>query len=101
LSLGMSRNVVPCLHNVAVFDISLSGYALLNASRTTANDFDAKYEKCSRTDECSARVYMMLTTAPFFRIWHEQRPSNWGDLDAIVTAEAGRGGPVCDFIFVK
>jgi len=42
LSLGMSRNVVPCLHNVAVFDISLSGYALLNASRTAANDFDAK-----------------------------------------------------------
>jgi hypothetical protein len=38
----VSRNFVTSRCIVALFRISLPEYALLNASRTTANDFDAK-----------------------------------------------------------
>jgi hypothetical protein len=65
----------------------LSGYALLNASRTAANNFDAK--ECSRMNTRSAREYTMFAPAQLLRNWREQRPSNQGDLDSSVTGETG------------
>jgi hypothetical protein len=40
---SVSRNVVTSRCTVVLFATSLSGYALLNASRTAKNDFGAKY----------------------------------------------------------
>jgi hypothetical protein len=38
---------------------------------------------------CSAREYIMFASARLIPKWHEQRPSNKGDLDVIVTGEDG------------
>jgi hypothetical protein len=45
----------------------LSGYALLNASRTAANDRDAK--QCLRMKTRSAHEYEMLASAQLLRNW--------------------------------
>jgi hypothetical protein len=47
-TIPVSRNFIIGRCIVVLFGTSLSGYALLNASRTAANDFDTKY--CSRTN---------------------------------------------------
>jgi hypothetical protein len=82
--------------------VFFSGYALLNTSRTAANDFDAK--QCWRMDTLSAREYTMFAPAQLLRL-REQRLSNQGDLDWNVSEVVGRvyyrgGGSAFDFIFV-
>jgi hypothetical protein len=52
-----------------LFGTPLSRYAMLYASRSAANNFDAK-----RT--LSAREYAIFTPAQVLRNWCEQRPSN-------------------------
>jgi hypothetical protein len=89
---------------VVFFGTSVPGYALLNTSRTTADDSDAK--QCSRMITRSAHEYTIFTPAQLLRKWREQRPSNQGVLDSSVTGEVGRvyytgGGPASDFIFVS
>jgi hypothetical protein len=42
INTSVSRNIVTSWCIVVLLGTSLSGYALLNASRTAANDFDAK-----------------------------------------------------------
>jgi hypothetical protein len=83
----VSRNFVNSLCIVS-FGTSLSGYALLNASRTAANDFDSK--QCSRMSTRSASEYTIFAPAQLLRRWREHRPSNQGYLDSSVTGEAGR-----------
>jgi hypothetical protein len=39
---------------------------------------------------CSAREDTMFTPAQLLRNWCEERPSNHGDLDSIITGEVGR-----------
>jgi hypothetical protein len=46
-TLPVSLNFVSSRCIVVLFGTSLSGYALLNASRTAANDFGAKCDQCS------------------------------------------------------
>jgi hypothetical protein len=55
------QNVVTSRFIAVSLGTSLSGYALLNASRTAANDFDAKL--CSRMNTGSAREYTMFAPA--------------------------------------
>jgi hypothetical protein len=86
-TLPVSRNFATSLC-IVLFSTSLSGYALLNASRTAANDFDAKW--CSRVNTRCAREYTMFTPAQLLRNWREQRPSNQDDLDSSVSVEVGR-----------
>jgi hypothetical protein len=43
-----------------------------------------------RINTRSAREYTMFTPAQLLHSWHEQRPSNKGDLDSNVTAKVGR-----------
>jgi hypothetical protein len=81
----------------------MSRYALLNVSRAASNDFDAKY--CSRMNTLSGREYIQFPFAQLLSNWHEQRPSNQGDLDSNVTGDIGRVyykgvGPASDLIFV-
>jgi hypothetical protein len=59
---------------IVLFGTSLSGYALLNASRTAANNFDAKWS--SRMNTRSAREGTVFASAHLMRKWREQRPSN-------------------------
>jgi hypothetical protein len=58
---------------------SLSGYALLHASGTAPDDFDAM--SCSRTNIRSAREYSTFAAAQLLRNLREVRPSSHGDLD--------------------
>jgi hypothetical protein len=51
-TLPVSRNLAASRCTVVLFGTSLSGYALLNNSRTAANNFDAK--ECQRTNTPSA-----------------------------------------------
>jgi hypothetical protein len=67
---------------------SLSGYALLGASQTAENDSDAK--EYSRMNTSSAREYIMFAPAQDLHNWHEQWPSNQGDLDLSVTGDVWR-----------
>jgi hypothetical protein len=85
---SVSRNIVTSRCTAVLFGTPLSGYALLNASQTAANDFDAKL--CSRMNTRSACEYTMLASAQLLRSWCEQRPSNKGDLDSSVAGEVGR-----------
>jgi hypothetical protein len=71
-TLPVSRNSVTSRSIVVLSGTSLSEYALLNVSRTAANDFDARMN--TRSARCS-----------LLRKWHEQRPRNLGDLDSNVT----------------
>jgi hypothetical protein len=101
-TLPVSRNFVTPRCNAVLLGTSLSGYALLNASRTAANDFYAKF--CSRMNTRSAREYTMFALAWLLRTWREQRPGNQGEYDSSVTGKVGRvcytgGEPASDFIF--
>jgi hypothetical protein len=93
----MPRNFV-----TSRYSVSLSGYAVLNASRTATNDFDIK--ECSRTNTRSAREYTMFAPAQLLRKRFEQRPSKQDDLDSSFTGKVGRvlhgGGPASGFMFV-
>jgi hypothetical protein len=82
------RNFVTSQCIVVLLGISLLGYALLNVSRTAADEFDAK--QCSRMNTRSAREHTMSVPAQLLRNWREQRPSNKSGLDSSVTGEVGR-----------
>jgi hypothetical protein len=52
-----------------------------------------------------AREYTIFACAHFLRKWHEQQPSNQGDLVSSVMGGGWegllhKGGPASDFIFV-
>jgi hypothetical protein len=66
----------------------LSGDALLNASRKAANNYDAKF--CSRMNIHSAHEYTTFAPAQLLHNWHEQQPSNQGNLDLSVMGEVER-----------
>jgi hypothetical protein len=66
-----------------LFGTSMSEYVLLNALRTAANQFDAKY--CSIMNTRSAREYSMFTPAQLLRNRREQRPSKQLNLDSSIT----------------
>jgi hypothetical protein len=85
-TLPLSQNFVTS-QSVVLFGTSLSGYALLNASRTAANDFDEK--KCLRMNTWSACKYIMYAPSQLLCNWHEQQPNNQGDLDSSVMGEVG------------
>jgi hypothetical protein len=87
-TLPVSRNVVTSRCIVVLFGTSLSGYTLLNASRTAANDFG--WKQCSRMNTRSAREYTVFAATQLLLKWREQWPSNKGDLDSNVTGEVGR-----------
>jgi hypothetical protein len=74
-------------YTVVLFGTFLSGYALLNASRTAENDLSAK--SCLRMNTRSAHEFTMFVPAQTLRNWREQRPSNQGDLDSSVTGRLG------------
>jgi hypothetical protein len=101
-TLPVSRNFVTSRCIVVLFGTSSPGYALVNASRTAANDFDAIVRMNTR----SGREYTMFAPAQLLRNWREQRPSSQGDLISNVTGEVGKvyllhgGRPASDFIFV-
>jgi hypothetical protein len=67
----LSYSVLPCQDT-----------ALLNASRTAANDFDA--------NNIREWTHVLFALAQLLRNWREQRPSNEGDLYSSVTGEVGR-----------
>jgi hypothetical protein len=101
-TLPVSRNIVTSRCTVVLFGTSISRYALLNASRTAANDFNAK--QYSRMNTRSARENTIFEPAQVLRNWREHRPSNQGDLDSC-HGEGWKsllhgGGPASDFIFV-
>jgi hypothetical protein len=81
-STSINRNFATSPCTVVLFGTFLSGYASLNASRTTANDLDAK--------RSSAREYTMFAPAQLWRNWSAQRPSNQSDLGSNVAEEVGR-----------
>jgi hypothetical protein len=62
----VSRNFITSRCVVVLFGTSLSGHALLNASRTAANDFDAK--QCSRMNTRSTREYTMFAPPVFAQL---------------------------------
>jgi hypothetical protein len=65
-----------------VVNTSLSGYALLNALQTAADDFDVK--QSSKMNTCSAREDTMFAPAQLLSNWCEQRPGNQSDLDLVL-----------------
>jgi hypothetical protein len=65
----------------------LSGYALINALWTTANDFVA--DLFLRMNTHSAREYTMFEPAQLLLNWCELRPSNYNNLDMSVMGEVG------------
>jgi hypothetical protein len=73
--------------SAVVLGASVSGYEMLNASRTAANDFDAQY--CSRMNTSFTRVYTVLAPAQSLRNWREQRPSRKDDFVLRVTEDSG------------
>jgi hypothetical protein len=85
-TLAMSQNGYQ-LSIVALFGTFLSGFTLLNASRTAANNF--KEKKCLRMNTCSAHECTMFAPAQLLRSWCEQRPSNKNDLGSSDMQEAG------------
>jgi hypothetical protein len=101
-TLPVSRSFVTSRCFVVLLGTSLSGYALLNASRLVTNSFDAKL--CSRMNTRSAREYTMFAPAQLLRNWSEQWPSNQYDLDSSFTGCWERvfhgGGLASDLIFV-
>jgi hypothetical protein len=78
---------------------SLSGYSLLNASRTTGNDFE-NFE----SEHTFARKRTVFAFPQLLRNWGEQRPRTEGSLDSGDTGELGRvsygSGLASDFIFI-
>jgi hypothetical protein len=84
----------PTLHMFLIAECCLIRYFFvrirsdINASRTAANDFSAKW--CSRVNTRSSRAYTLFVPAQLLRNWHEQRPSNQGYLDSSVTGKVGR-----------
>jgi len=83
---------------------SLSGYSMVNASRTLANDFDATF--VLRMNRRSAREYTMFVPLQLVRNLRERRPSSWGDLDSTVMEGGWKsllhgGGSTSYFIFVS
>lgn len=80
----MSRNFVTSRSVVALLGTSLSGCALLNASLSGSRRF--------RCGEMFENVHVLLLNTPCFYMCnrHEQRPSNQGDVDFVVTGEIGR-----------
>jgi hypothetical protein len=85
-----------------LFGTSVSVYELLNISRTSSNDFDAKW--CSRMNTCSAPGHTMFKPTQLLCSCCEMRPSNHCDLDQIVTNKFGSllhgYGSSSDSIFV-
>jgi hypothetical protein len=75
-TLPVSSNFVTGLCIAVLVSTSLSGYALLNASRA-ANDFDGNVREMNTL---SALQHTMFATAQFLRNCCEYRPSNQGDL---------------------
>jgi hypothetical protein len=73
-TLPVTRNFVTSRCIAALFVSSLSGCALLNASRRAENDFDAI--QCTTMNIRSACEYHMFAHAQLLRNWREQRPSN-------------------------
>jgi hypothetical protein len=82
---------------VVLFGTSLSGYTLLNVSRTAANDFDAK--QCSRMNTRSTLEYTMFAPAQLLRNLREQRLSHKGEGGGGWEILLHGGGPASDFIF--
>jgi hypothetical protein len=70
---------------IVLFVTSLSGYALLNTSRTAANDFDTKeYLELNTRSACE---YTLLALTELLGIWRQQQPSNQGDFDSRARTE--------------
>jgi hypothetical protein len=84
LSVILFYSVLPCQE-----------FALENASRTGADDFDAKH--CSRMNTCSACDYTLLASAKLLRSWRQQEPSNQSDIYLSVRRTVGRRA-ASDFI---
>jgi hypothetical protein len=84
-TLPVSRNAVTTWFIVVLFGSFLSGHALLNASQTAANDFDAK-----RTNTYCAREHTVFAPAHILRNWREQRSCKKGDLDLSDTGRLGK-----------
>jgi hypothetical protein len=66
---------------IVLLNTSLSGYALLNATRTVPNNFYAKMEHSSASGRAPAGL---------LRIWWQQKPSNQGDTDCSVRRKVER-----------
>jgi hypothetical protein len=86
-TLSVSRNFVTSRCTVVFVGTSLTGYALLNASRTATNGFDAKL--CSRINTRFV-VNTPCSHLHSFCATGEQRPSNQDDLVSSITGEIGR-----------
>jgi hypothetical protein len=78
-TLSVYRNLV-ISRCIVLLSTSLSGYALLNASRTAENDFDEKEYLTLNTRSGHERT--TFAAAQLFRNWHKQRPSNKNDLES-------------------
>jgi hypothetical protein len=63
-TLSMSEDIVTSRCIVVLFGTSTSVYAVLNASRTAADDFDVRL--CSRMNARSAREYANVRTCIAF-----------------------------------
>jgi hypothetical protein len=81
----VSQTVAESRCVVVLFGTSLSEYTLLNASRTVANNYRAKF--FSRMSTRSSSEYALLTPAQIMCSWSEQWPGNQGHLDPTVADE--------------